>query len=1193
MDLVPDDLFDGRYRIVSRLGLGAAGVVYRAHDIAVEAEQASVCIKVLHREAARAGLGDSMRLGFALLARLRHPNLVGVRRHGQAYGVPYLVSEFVDGPRLDRAVAGRPAELLPLAVGVTRALAYLHGNGHVHQDVKPSNVLVADGHGADPQAWTPRLTDLGVAHLPGAGPHAGARGLRTGTLEFLSPERLRGGAADPRADLWALGVTLFACAAGRLPIEASTHDELLRRIEAGQIVALRVVAPAAPAELERLVAWLLALDPRERPSDGREALAAIERMAGTKVSVAALRTEPAALLGRDAAIARVMSTFGPRATPGGRAVLVAAPAGAGRSRFLDEIAVRAQLAGGRAARVPTGSGLLPWRQALIALADDATDDVAAGEIAERLAAAIVATSTVVVVDDLDRRDPLAREMVERVAQSLAGRPCPERSGLLVAAGATPVVRDPKVTVAVALLPLDEPAIRDLAASVLADHPPPALAGILHRDSGGSPARAVDALRVLLDTGALRRLGGRWDLDDDAAEILRVDRGHDRRLSALGPAAREVLGALALFGAGPASLLVIARVVGGDEDATMAAVQEACAAQLVRVGPDPDGQGLVLEHRSESVRATCAAGVEPALRARLHTRALAALRDHGVHDPLVLGPHAVGGGLLGDARVLARAAARIAAARRDPLSTLAAAELAIAAAHDDLVSRRAAQVVRARALLDLGRIAEARAEAQAVIAEAPDSVTAALIAARAAVAYGDSGEAATAIARLEALLAEGGQTLDAAELAVVRVEGARLTLGPHEALRVGAAEQTGAAAGDPRSRVALHIALGQAAIAVVDHERARGELDAALALAEELDDPAGMVDARGWLAALADMAGATEVATTHVTRGLEQAARTTAGVGLARLLNLRGILAIWSGHLDDAAEALIEAERRARVAHGGRLVSSIAGNLVVVHRRRGLYGQALAASMRSFEQKRRLGDRAGQVAALVNLADVYVEIGELDLALAAVRRGEAAGRALGHTRAWAQARLSWAAVELARGEPAAALIALDEAAPLVDERDLVDVAINRAAVVHALGATDEARAVLDRAVSHADDTGNLYDLARALTLRAQLGDDGAYADLQRAGEAATRAGARAVAWMAHARVGALYLDHGLVEDSRRALYRARELYDEVTADLPARHVDRYRRHPGHARLVAALDTLDPATDDAPTRRQVAGPAVTSR
>src|SRR5438045_1810369 len=83
----------------------------------------------------------------AARARLHHPKLVGVRGHGTAYGVPYLVSDHVDGPRLDRALGrpphGRPVgELLPLATGVARALAYLHGNGHVHQDVKPSNVLV-------------------------------------------------------------------------------------------------------------------------------------------------------------------------------------------------------------------------------------------------------------------------------------------------------------------------------------------------------------------------------------------------------------------------------------------------------------------------------------------------------------------------------------------------------------------------------------------------------------------------------------------------------------------------------------------------------------------------------------------------------------------------------------------------------------------------------------------------------------------------------------------------------------------------------------------------------------------------------------------------------------------------------------------------------------------------------------------
>lgn len=1164
MDLVPGDLFDGRYRIVARLGLGALGVVYRAHDVAGEAAAADVCVKVLHREAVKAGLGEGLRLGFALLARLHHPNLVAVRGHGQAYGVPYLVSELVDGPRLDRALVGRPlADLLPLAGGVARALAHLHGNGHVHQDVKPSNVLVAHASGDDVRTWVPRLTDLAVSHLPG-------RGARTGTLEYLSPERLRGGPAGPRADLWALGVTLFVCATGRFPVDARRPDELLRRIEAGQIPALREVRPDAPAELERLVGWLLALDPRARPVDGRDCLAALERTVDLGEAAEVGHTEPAALVGRDPAIGRVMVALAPRPSPGPRAVLVAGPAGSGRTRFLDEIAIRAQLTGGRAARLPTGDGLAPWRQLALALGDEPADDEAAAELLDRLAAAIVRTPTVVAVDDLDRRDRLARELVARLASSLAGRPCGGRAGLVVAVGASPGPVDPAVALAVALVPLDLPAMHALTASVLADEPPPALAGLLLRDSGGSPARAVHALELLRGVGALRRLGGAWDLDDDAAEILGADRSSDRRLRGLSAAAHEALGALALFGAGAqVPLVVLHQVLERDEDATMAAIQEACAAQLVRVGAEPDGEGLVLEHRAEQVRVGCAEAIAPAARARLHTRALAALRGHGVHDPLVLGPHAIGGGLVDDARVLARAAARIAAARRDPLQTLAAADLAMAAAQGDVVARRAAQVVRARALLELGRIAEAQAEAQAVAEEAPDSLTAALIATRAAVAFGDAGLAEASLDRLEALLA-GGHPVDPAELAVVRVEGARLTRGPRAALHRGDELAAAAAAGDERSRLALHVALGQAAIAVVDHPRARTELDAALALATALDDPAGLVDAHGWLAALADMAGDGVTAAAHVERGLAQAARTPASVGVARLLNLRGILCIWRGRLDDAAEALGEAERRARVAHGGRLVSSIAGNLVVVHRRRGLYGQALAASRRSLGQKRRLGDRAGLIAAHVNLADVHAELGELDLALAAVRRGEADSRALGHTRAWAQARLARAAVELARGAPTAALAALAEAEPLLDERDLVDVGLHRGAALLALGAHAQARAALDRAVEQTRASGQLDEEARACLLRARLDGADAYDDLRCAGETAERAGARAVAWLAHAATGARYLRHGLTDDAARALGRASELLAPVLADLPPRLRERYRGHPGHAGLVAAVE-----------------------
>jgi hypothetical protein len=362
------------------------------------------------------------------------------------------------------------------------------------------------------------------------------------------------------------------------------------------------------------------------------------------------------------------------------------------------------------------------------------------------------------------------------------------------------------------------------------------------------------------------------------------------------------------------------------------------------------------------------------------------------------------------------------------------------------------------------------------------------------------------------------------------------------------------------------------MAGVDLPRARAELDAALAIAERIDDASAIVEIRGWLAAVADMSGDPDEAGAQVERGLAFAARAPDGVPFARLLNLRGILAMWAGRLDASAESMVEAERRGRLAGGVKLASSAAGNLVVVHRRRGMVGQALAAAMRSLGLKRALGDRTGALSTFINLCDVYAELGELGLAEAAARRGIAGGTALGHRRIWAQGLLSLAGVLVDAGDLAGTRDALAACAGAVDDHNQVERWIVEGKLARAGGDVATALAVLGRAIDRSRAAGNGHDEARALLERAALaaGVGGATDDLRRAGAAATRTGSRGIAWTAHARLGVGLAATGDPTAAERELRRAGELLAQVLVDLSPRRQARYRATADRPALIAAIE-----------------------
>jgi serine/threonine protein kinase len=247
----------GAYRVEAVVGRGTTGIVYRASS-GVE----SVALKVLRPELA---IDEMYRRRFLREVRiaqeLRHPHLVEVLEAGIDGGTVYLVARYVPGRSLARLlVEDGPLpmpQLVRTALGVASGLDELHRQGIVHRDVKPSNILI-DAQGRA------MLTDFGLArHV--AETVLTSYGLVLGTLDYIAPERLAGGAATPASDVYSLGCVVYACLTGHAPFAGRSIDRVMdahRSEEPEDPIGARCNAPPA---LGWAVLRALAKDPSLRP----------------------------------------------------------------------------------------------------------------------------------------------------------------------------------------------------------------------------------------------------------------------------------------------------------------------------------------------------------------------------------------------------------------------------------------------------------------------------------------------------------------------------------------------------------------------------------------------------------------------------------------------------------------------------------------------------------------------------------------------------------------------------------------------------------------------------------------------------------------------------------------------------------------------------------------------------------------
>jgi len=262
----------GPYEIVSPIGAGGMGEVYKARDTRLERD---VAVKILRpSESTSEEMKQRFEREAKAISQLSHPNICALYDVGSHEGTEYLVMEYLEGETLASRLAKGPMELgqlIPVGIQIADALDRAHRQGIVHRDLKPGNVMLTKGgvklldfglaKTLAPQAAQTQLTSLPTMASP---QHLTQQGTILGTFQYMAPEQLEGGEADARSDIFALGAVLFEMATGKKAFDGKSQASLIGAILKENPPSVSSIAPMTPPALDRAIATCLSKDPENR-----------------------------------------------------------------------------------------------------------------------------------------------------------------------------------------------------------------------------------------------------------------------------------------------------------------------------------------------------------------------------------------------------------------------------------------------------------------------------------------------------------------------------------------------------------------------------------------------------------------------------------------------------------------------------------------------------------------------------------------------------------------------------------------------------------------------------------------------------------------------------------------------------------------------------------------------------------------
>jgi serine/threonine protein kinase len=265
----------GPYEIVNTLGSGGMGEVYRARDTRLDR---SVAIKILPPHLGeRPELKERFEREARAVSALNHPNICTLYDIGHQDGIDFIVLELLEGENLAQRLSRGPLsieEALRYSTEIADALDKAHRHGVVHRDLKPGNLMITKSGS--------KLLDFGLAKIsapsvfrpvsgderaPGSGSHAEgltSQGALLGTLHYMAPEQLEGRDADPRSDVFSLGVLIYEMVSGQKAFQGKSQASVVAAILDRQPPPLTSIQPSTPASLERVIRRCLEKDPDER-----------------------------------------------------------------------------------------------------------------------------------------------------------------------------------------------------------------------------------------------------------------------------------------------------------------------------------------------------------------------------------------------------------------------------------------------------------------------------------------------------------------------------------------------------------------------------------------------------------------------------------------------------------------------------------------------------------------------------------------------------------------------------------------------------------------------------------------------------------------------------------------------------------------------------------------------------------------
>jgi serine/threonine-protein kinase len=267
----------GPYEVITQIGEGGIGEVYRARDPRLNR---FVALKVLRPGALDPESRDRFQREAQAVAALNHPNIVTLYSAEDDAGTTFLTMELVDGRSLAELLPkqGLPLDrVLKIAIAVADAIAAAHQRGITHRDLKPANIMLGEG---EPDGRV-KVLDFGLAKLTGMSPNGEtttvmptelptSEGRILGTVSYMSPEQAEGKPVDARSDLFSLGVILYELATGRRPFRGETSVSIISSIVKDTPPSITTLNPSLPRELARIVRRALAKDPEDRYQSAKD-----------------------------------------------------------------------------------------------------------------------------------------------------------------------------------------------------------------------------------------------------------------------------------------------------------------------------------------------------------------------------------------------------------------------------------------------------------------------------------------------------------------------------------------------------------------------------------------------------------------------------------------------------------------------------------------------------------------------------------------------------------------------------------------------------------------------------------------------------------------------------------------------------------------------------------------------------------